>query len=259
MSLWRAAFAALGSHFWPLALAAAPLLPGSALGKGKTVEITNDRLVLVLNGGRYNGLVDGFDVDLWCVDVERFASRGNKYTANVVPLLQWTPEEAALARKGGFANEDFWWDLGMGAVQRYQAAAWLATQMEAYRTGGSAYDDLHIQQAMWGILDDREFQSIALTPLAQAWMVTAAAFIRQNPGYGLGEWAVISGNAAPDGTFEGWGYQTFLARLESVQPWLPSAAAEEARETAHSPEPGTFVMIGAGLLAAGWASRRRLR
>ncbi len=259
MSILRAAFLAFAGLLCPLALHAAPLLPGSALGTGKTVEITNDRLILVLNGGRYNGLVDGFDADLWCADVERFASQGNTYMANVVPLLQWTPEEAALVRKGGFANEDFWWDLGMGAVPRYQAAAWLFTQMEAYRTGGAASGDLPIQQAIWGILDDAEYQSIALTPLAQAWMATAAAFIRQNPGYGLGEWAVISGNAAPDGTFEGWGYQTFLTRLESVEPWLRQAPAEEALETTLAPEPGTFLMIGAGLLAAGRASRRRLR
>lgn len=247
---------------WPMLLSAiclsgSPLLPDSALGTGKTVQITNDRLVLVLNGGRYNGLVDGTDVDLWCVDVERFASRGNVYSANVVPLLGWTPEQAALVRKGSFSNEDFWWDLGLGPVERYQAAAWLVTQMEAYRSGAPFAPDLHIQQAIWAILDDAENQSISLTPLAWSWMHTAAAFIRANPGFGLGEWAVISGNAAPDGAFQGWQYQTFLARLEAVAPAARFGEAPEDAPATENPEPGTFALIGAGLLLGGWAMRRR--
>ncbi len=238
-------------------LSGSPLLPDSALGSGKTVRITNDRLVPVLNGGRYNGFVDGVDVDLWCVDVERFASRGNTYTANVIPLLAWTPEQAALVRKGSFSNEDFWWDLGLGPVERYQAAAWLVTQMEAYRSGTPFLPDLHIQQAIWGILDDAENQSISLTPLAWSWMHTAAAFIRQNPGFGLGEWAVISGNAAPDGSFQGWQYQSFLARLETVRPETRFGELPPETPAAENPEPGTFALIGAGLLLGGWAVRRR--
>jgi len=58
---------ALALAWFPLG--GAPLLPASSLGTGKTVQITNDRQLLVLSGGRYNGLVDGVDVDLWCVDV----------------------------------------------------------------------------------------------------------------------------------------------------------------------------------------------
>lgn len=256
MSFLRASMAA---SFLAFSLSASPLLPASALGAAKTVQITNDRLVLVLNGGRYNGSVDGFDVDLWCVDVERFASRGNTYQANVVPLLPWPAEQAALVRKGSYGNEDFWWDLGLGSVERYQAAAWLITQMEAYRSGTAFRPDLHIQQAVWGILDDAEFQSISLTPLARAWMHTAAVVIRENPGFGLGEWAVISGNVAPDGAFQGWGYQTFLTRLEAISPAARISALEEAPNETLSPEPGTFALIGAGLLAGGIAARRRRR
>lgn len=240
-------------------LSGSPLLPGSALGTGRTVQITNDRLVLVLNGGRYNGLVDGTDVDLWCVDVERFASPGNTYTANVIPLLPWTPEQAALVRKGTFSNEDFWWDLGLGPVERYQAAAWLVTQMEAYRSGTPFTPDLHIQQAVWAILDDAENQSISLTPLAWSWMHTAAAFIRDNPGFGLGEWAVVSGNAAPDGTFQGWQYQSFLTRLETVTSEARFGGTAPETPAAENPEPGTFALIGAGLLLGGWAARLRAR
>lgn len=254
MAFWRVV---LLSAFYIGSLFASPLLPGSALGTGKTVQITNDRLVLVLNGGRYNGLVDGVDVDLWCVDVERFASPGNTYMANVVPLLPWTPDQAALVRKGSFSNEDFWWDLGLGSVERYQAAAWLITQMEAYRSGTPFQPDLHIQQAIWGILDDAESQSISLTPLAWSWMHTAAAFVRENPEFGLGEWAVISGNAAADGTFQGWQYQSFLTRLEAVKPEARSGALPPEAPLTENPEPGTFALIGAGLLLGGWALRRR--
>lgn len=241
---------------WPLA--ASPLLPESSLGTGKTVHITNDRLLLVLSGGRYNGTVDGSGVDLWCVDVERFAARGQTYMANVVPLLPWTPEQAALVRKGGSPNEGFFWsDLGLNAVERYQAAAWLILQMEAYRSGTSVDSDLHIQQAIWGILDDAEFQSISLTPQAGEWMQQAAAFIRANPEFGLGEWAVISGNAAPDGTFTGWEYQSFLTRLEQVSTALRPVAPAEAVEEVHAPEPGTFALAAAGLALAALAARRR--
>ncbi len=245
----------------PACLSAGILLPESALGTGKAVHITNDRLVLVLSGGRYNGLVDGVDVDLWTVDVERFASPGNRYTANVVPLLPWNSDQAALVRKGTFSNEDFWWDLGLGPLERYQAAAWLITQMEAYRSGTHFQPDIHIQQAIWGILDDAEFQSITLTPLAQSWMHTAALVIRENPSFGLGEWAIISGNAAADGSFVGWQYQTFLARLAAVSPpagFGPGFGVDEALPPlAESPEPGTFALIGAGILLGGWALRRR--
>jgi len=238
---------------------ASPLLPESALGVAKTVHITNDRLVLVLNGGRYTGLINGVDADLWCVDVERFASKGQTYAANVVPLLPWTPDQAALVRKGTFSNSDFWWDVGLGSVERYQAAAWLITQMEAYRTGSSVLSDLHIQQAIWGILDDAESQSIDLTPLARDWMHTAVAFLRDNPDFGLGQWAVVSGNVAPDGAFQGWEYQSFLVRLASVAPQARLGGALEEPEATHAPEPSPFAMIGAGLLFLGWTARRRPR
>ncbi len=243
---------------WPVL--ASPLLPESALGTGKTVHITNDRLLLVLSGGRYNGTVDGFDVDLWCVDVERFASKGQTYMANVVPLFTWTPEQAELVRKGDLPKEGFFWsDLGLNAVERYQAAAWLIEQMEAYRSGTFFYPDLHIQQAIWGILDDAEFQSIALTPEAVAWMWTAAAVIRENPEFGFGQWAVISGNAAPDGTFTGWEYQSFLTRLEQVPPALRLTGPAEGAEEVHVPEPGTFALAAAGLTLGLLALRRLSR
>lgn len=254
----RAIFLVLIAGISSVPLFSSPLLPDSALGTGKTVEITNDRLILVLNGGRYNGTVDGFDVDLWCVDVERFASKGQTYMANVVPLLPWTPEQAALVRKGGLASEDFYWsDLGLGAVERYQAAAWLITQMEAYKHGASVTSDLHIQQAIWAILDDAEFQSIDPSPLAVAWMRTAAVVIRENPDFGLGQWAVVSGNAAPDGAFTGWEYQSFLTRLEQVSPSLRAPAPDAGPDGVHSPEPGTFFLAAAGLILAGLALRRR--
>jgi hypothetical protein len=241
------------------AVAAAVLLPESALGTAKTVQVTNDRLVLVLSGGRYNGLVAGFDTDLWCVDVERFASKGQTYLANVVPLVRWTPEQAALVRKGAFRNEDFYWsDLGLGAVERYQAAAWLITQMEAYRSGASVESDIHYQQAAWAILDDAEFMSIYITDEAQALMRAAAQFIRANPDYGLGRWAVISGSVWPDGTFVSWFYwqrQTFLAPLELTSPMEAPEAA--GLRLADAPEPSTAVLTGAGLLAAALLLRRR--
>ncbi|MGQ9919380.1 MAG: PEP-CTERM sorting domain-containing protein [Bryobacteraceae bacterium] len=258
MSFLRFIFPVLTAAACTIPVCSSPLLPGSAVGTGKAVHITNDRQLLVLSGGRYNGTVDGFDVDLWCVDVERFAATGQTYTANVVPLLPWRPEQAALVRKGGFSSEDFYWsDLGLGAVERYQAAAWLITQMAAYRHGASVTSDLHIQQAIWGILDDAEFQSIALTPLAVAWMHTAAAFIRENPDFGLGDWAIISGNAAADGTFTGWEYQSFLTRLDQVSPALRPLAPDEGPDGVHSPEPGTFALAAAGLILAALALRRR--
>lgn len=246
MSILRAA---LLSALAAGAVSAAVLLPEAALGTARTVEITNDRLVLVLNGGRYNGLVAGFETDLWCVDVERFASKGLVYLANVVPLVRWTPDQAALVRKGTFRNEDFYWsDLGLGPVERYQAAAWLITQMEAYRTGASVYSDLHYQQAVWAILDDAEFMSISITDEAQALMRAAAQFIRQNPDYGLGQWALISGSVWPDGTFVSWPYwqfQTFLAPLE----WRTDALKSVPAGPSEAPEPATAMLIGAGLLA----------
>ncbi|GIU76045.1 MAG: hypothetical protein KatS3mg004_3132 [Bryobacteraceae bacterium] len=240
-----------------LAVTASPLLPESALGVGKTVQITNDRLLLVLSGGRYNGLVDGIDADLWCVDVERFASKGNTYLANVVPLLDWTPEQAALVRKGRLDNDGFYWsDLGLGAVERYQAAAWLITQMDAYRYGTHVYDDLHIQQAVWAILDEGWFMSIYITDEAHQWMRTAADFIREHPDYGLGQWAVVSGSVLPDGTFAGWQYQTFLTPLAASAPAF-NPPGNERLPLADAPEPGTFILAGAGLLVLAAVLRRR--
>lgn len=246
---------------WAGGIQAAVLLPEGALGTAKTVEIRNDRALIVLSGGRYNGLVDGFEADLWCVDVERFASKGNTYLANVVPLERWTPDEAALVRKGTYGNSDFYWsDLGLGAVERYQAAAWLITQMEAYRNETPAPGDIHFQQAVWAILDDAEFMSIYITDEAQAHMRAAAEFIRNHPDYGLGQWAVISGSVFPDGTFAPWiywQYQTFLAPLERV---LPAGGAERLEPSlAEAPEAGSIWMTGLGLLGVAVALRARRR
>lgn len=237
------------------AAAGAPLLPDSALGVARPVHITDDQRLLVLSGGRHNGTVAGYEAFFWCVDAEHFASPGLSYQANVTMLANWENGRNPLVQKGSLDSSGFYWSgLGLTAQQRYQGAAYLVTQMRAWQTGVAQPADVYLQQAIWGLLDDAEFQSVWLGDEAVARMQAAAAYILANPEFGLGQWAVISGNVNPAGEFEGYQVQTFLARLAAPQ--LPP---DGGAATVHNPEPATFVLLGAGLAALFVARRRRSR
>jgi hypothetical protein len=245
----------LGIALFTLGLAgtssATPLiLPQTAVGVNKTVDLSTH--VYNLNGGGvFQGTVAGNQAWMWCIDVDNFTNY-DPYTANVTLLDDtWASGQNSLVNKGtastSFANTSFT-DGILGTFtptneQRYQAAAYLISQTAFFTSGGSntsqAVGDQHYQNAAWRLLDSGS-NNLPFDMTENGYIVAALKQVMTTtPTYGFGAWAVISGPASPSGTLGAQQYQTFIAQVQPI------------------PEPGTYALMGAGLVGLAMFRRRR--
>lgn len=227
-------------------VAAAAPIPMSAIGVDQSIVVTNDGRIPIVTGGKFTGTIEGFAADFWCVDVENFVSPVQSYQGNVTLLGNWTNGQNALVRKGTATGSSWVYTgaaPGLTPLQRYQAAAYLISQTLAYQSTQDTDADNDYQLAIWELLDlTAGGDQVAETAGSIATRNAAVTYILGNPEYGKGTWAVVSGAVNSAGGFVSPSVQTFLTR---VQP--PSQV----------PEPGTYAMMGAGLVGLAFIARRK--
>jgi len=233
---------------------ASPLiLPQSAVGVNKLVDL-NSHVYDLNGGGVFQGVVAGNPAWMWCVDVDNFTNY-EPYTANITLLDNtWSSGQNSLVNKGtastSFANTSFT-DGVLGTYtptneQRYQAAAYLISQTTFYTSGGSntsqAAADQKYQNAAWRLLDSGN-NNLPFDLTENGFIVAALKQVMTTtPTYGYGVWAVVSGPASSTGTLGASQYQTFLAQVQ------PGNVV---------PEPGTYALMGAGLVGLAFLRRRK--
>ena len=223
-----------------MSLGAAPI-GQSAVGLDKEIKILSHPFN-VLYGGSFHALVDGFDTQVWCVDNQNHVYVPDTYRADIVMLLNWDATDKSHVRKG---TNTTWPALGVSydtasAQQRYQAAAWLVSQYSAF-PGGSGVansNDQDVQRAIWYLL----YQGTSGAPALNHYAKDALDAVFADPSYGFLKWAVISGKSL-DGRLLDDTKQTFLVQLTS------------GGDTP-SPEPGTYALMGAGLIGLALLRRR---
>jgi hypothetical protein len=228
-------------------IALAAPIPLSAVGVNKPVSLKSTDRISLSGGGRFEGSLDGFDTQFWCVDEENHVTLPTVYRANVTLLGDWGPDGTnSMVAKGDYGVVSNWNFSAAGFVsplQRYQAAAYLLEQMSG--VNGVA-NDLDLQSAIWSLLD----LNTAIHPIDEI-LTSGAAFnkrteavdyIKSNAGFGFGAWAVVSGDLI-GGSASRLDCcdmrQTFLVQVEPV------------------PEPGTYAMMGAGLIGLAFLARRK--
>lgn len=231
-----AALIALGA----ISTVAAPI-PMSAVGVGKTVQITGHPYN-ILGGGGFSATVHGFDTTVWCVDSQNFVSVGSLYIANVILLGDWSSGQNPLVRKGTNTN---WSDgLSLTALQRYQASAYLLEQYSGFPDGPDANTTANrrVQNAIWRMTHQKGVSGTY--PSSNSLYTDAVSFITNplNVDFGKGTWAVISGAVNLQGEFTSSKFQTFLVQVTP--------------DITETPEPATYGLMGAALCGLAFIRRR---
>lgn len=217
-------------------------IPDSYLGLAHTVNVVS-RDYPILSGGSFNALVgdptlaNAVNATFWCVDLENHINPGSSsaiYLANLIPVGQ-TTAQAQYVQKGIVTA----WEDGeaLNAQQRYTGAGYL---IEKILAGSSAYSDVDIVRAIWRLTDTQGGNNTDNSPV---WENPAYAdalnFLSQPNAATEHVWATVSGCVGPNGDLTCNTRQTFLVEVAQV------------------PEPATYAMMGAGLLALGLIGRRK--
>jgi hypothetical protein len=225
-----------------LTASAATMLPLNAVGINEKIVVTNTGRIPVINGGLFTGTIAGYAADFWCVDVENYIHPTQTYQGNVTLLGAWPGGTNPQVQKGT-ATGNAWIYQGppnLSPLQRYQAAAYLITQMQAYQAGIDTSSDDPYQLAIWSLLDLAPGDNVTETPQALTYRANAIAYILSHPSFGFGSWAVVSGKVNSQGALQ----------CDRVQTFLTPVAAQV-------PEPATYAMMGAGLLGLALIWRRK--
>ena len=185
--------------------------------------------------GTYKGVLNGKNVDIWCVDFVNHISAGNQFTVNVTGL--GVGANLGNTRFGQLGNQP----------NVYRQAAWLASQFKTQATSEWGY----IHAAIWSLTSGfgSNFTGANLTKL-NYWRTQASTNYTKyyyNNAYILTDVALNRCQAAnPTGMpWNGCGKQEQIYIDGGLTP---------------VPEPATMGLLATGLVAmtgAGWMRRRR--
>lgn len=206
--------------------------------------------VNLIGGGQFAGTLNGVDVLVYCVDAENVIKGSDygdpleTYQTRLGPGT-WTAADKNEVRAG---NQMTWQDgnNSLDSQFRYKMAAYL---IESYAGFPSILDNSAndgIQLAIWKALDipggsNFNFGHKGLVPAANAHYASALSFVNANPNASLfNSWSVLTNYRidAKHGRI-----QTFMVHSPSI--------------STATPEPATFGLIGAVLVAAGVVARKR--
>jgi hypothetical protein len=233
----------------PASSALAANISATSVGTNKKITVATQRID-ILGGGRFSGDVGGDDTFFWCVDNENEIEVPTTYFANVTMLSDWSGGVNAEVRKG---TETHWvWSpssVSLSALQRYQIAAYLISETNAYSNGTYSRNDEKYQQAAWEILDVWD-RSLRLGREARHVLGDAVDYVlHQDTDFGFGQWAVVSGEVkwSSSELSECKRIQTLMVRVDPVPP----------PPYTQIPEPGALGLAGPGLMGLALLRWRR--
>ena len=169
--------------------------------------------------GAYYGQLESQNVSLYCDDFANEVNFGQTWRANLSKIT--TGSDLSQTRYGDVAN----------AAVKYQEIAWLDTQFSTQAT--SQWGDIHA--TIWQVFDPTE----APTPSSGYWLQQAQQ-----------QYSTISYDSFRVVTNEGP-----VTKTGQVQEFITMIPPTSSLNAVAAPEPAPAVLIGTGLLLAGFAAR----
>lgn len=247
-------------------VASADPLPSGLVGAPpNTIQVTTSgthAFPLTNGGGGFHTTVwtgpgqtgPTYTTTMWCVDSQMYFSSGNTGLANITRLSSLPTAEARYGTINQPASVgDPGWTNGFGGVldlaqTRFQMAAWLLEQYGSFPAGptpGNSSVNLAIQRAIWAITHNTtpgaDTTGVSSLGVDDTSSTDAAYWIKlaksSYSSASLSNWAVVSWVVDSSGNLLSDDKQTFLVQV--------------------TPEPGFYVLLGAGLALLLIARRRK--
>jgi hypothetical protein len=197
------------------------------------------------------------NVMIWCVDWSHVAPATSVWDSYYATAF--TGNGLGRTGDGDFSNTRAYAGLGGTSAQRnagaedlYRRAAWLIEQYDPTKdgmVGANLFNARNIQGSIWGLFG----ASIAQGDLTY-YGLNVASNVSLNR-----DWFVLSDNVECTMMYQGYCYGRESSNQEFMTSFEPAQVFEIPTDVTTAPEPSTYALLGAGLLAMGVVARRRRR